>query len=193
MPTIPPLPPRRHFLSTLGAILAFHPKLLAISNKIESPGLAQFGRRFVTGLDSSGKSTITDDGPVPSNATWKRPGKEGFREGFEFWLVRNLPAALNEATDPLIGWEPINEAPPGGLVARFVSWQPGFEAPLHKTPTLDLVIVLSGKLELGLETESRMLGPGDVVVQRGTAHWWRVPGPEPCTLAAILVDASPGK
>ena len=171
-------------------LLASAPKLFASAEGEQlSSSIPRFGRRFVTGLDSTGKSTITDDGPIPANATWKRPGKEGFREGYEFWLVRNLPATLNEATDPLLGWEPINEAPSGGLVARIVSWQPGFEASLHKTPTVDLIIVLSGKLELGLETESQMLGPGDVVVQRGTSHTWKVPGPEPCTIAAILLDA----
>lgn len=136
---------------------------------------------------------MTDESPVPVNATWRRPGKEGFREGYDFWLVRELPAPLHEAADPLIGWKPGNEAPPGGIVGRLVTWQPGFEARLPTTPTLDFGIVLSGQLELGLETESRLLSPDDVVVQRGTAHSWRVPGPDPCTIAFILLDAREAK
>jgi hypothetical protein len=42
-----------------------------------------------------------------------------------------------------------------------------------------------------LDTDSRILGPGDVVVQRGTRHGWRVAGAEPCTFAAVFIDAKP--
>jgi hypothetical protein len=50
---------------------------------------------------------------------------------------------------------------------------------------------MSGQLELVLDTESRLLNPGDIVIQRGTAHGWRVSGLEPCTFAGIMLDAQP--
>ena len=38
---------------------------------------------------------------------------------------------------------------------------------MHRTPTIDLVIVLSGRVELVLDAETVQLGPGDTVVQEG--------------------------
>jgi quercetin dioxygenase-like cupin family protein len=61
---------------------------------------------------------------------------------------------------------------------------------MHTTPTLDFIVVLSGQLEVGLENGTQRLGPGDVLVQRGTAHSWRNPGFEPCTFVVILIDAA---
>ena len=62
---------------------------------------------------------------------------------------------------------------------------------MHTTPSLDLGVIVSGRLELILETGRMVLGPGDVIVQRGTAHSWRVVGTEPCTWVVVLIDALP--
>jgi naringenin degradation protein FdeH len=70
------------------------------------------------------------------------------------------------------------------------TWQPGFSFPMHRTATVDFVIVVSGRLELLLESGSTIVGRGDCVVQRGTRHGWRVVGNEPCTVAAIAVGAN---
>lgn len=39
--------------------------------------------------------------------------------------------------------------------------------------------------------ETVALGPGDVLVQRGTYHAWRNPGPDACRMVFVLVDAVP--
>lgn len=145
------------------------------------------GRRVVTGFDSKGKSIILSDGSVPKAAIYDDPGDAS---GYHAWFVRSVPADLTDASDPVInGWDK-NEPPKGGVIARITTWYPGSGYPMHTTETIDFGIVLSGNLELGLEAGSTVLGPGDLVVQRGTPHSWKVVGDKPCTVAFILIDAT---
>jgi quercetin dioxygenase-like cupin family protein len=69
------------------------------------------------------------------------------------------------------------------------TWQPGAGFDMHRTPTLDFVIIVSGWLELLLDSGTVKLGPGDCVVQRGTSHGWRVIGDEHCTFVGVCVSA----
>ena len=149
------------------------------------PPLAQ-GRRYVTGIDAAGRSCVTDIGEVPTSARLNVGGAEAH----DFWVVPRLPAPLQESANPPEGWTLANEAPRGGVIGRFITWAAGYQYPMHTTPTLDFIIILSGHLELGLESQTQLVGPGDVVVQRGTAHSWRNPGPAPCTFVAVLIDAA---
>ena len=52
---------------------------------------------------------------------------------------------------------------------------------------------MSGKLILIMEDGSETLldQPGDTVVQRGTIHAWKNPGPEWTRWVTILMDANP--
>ena len=72
-----------------------------------------------------------------------------------------------------------------------MTYHPGFEYPWHHTASLDVVVVLAGHLELGLETGPVALAPGDCVIQRGTNHRWRVLGDAPATFVAVLIGAAP--
>jgi len=58
---------------------------------------------------------------------------------------------------------------------------------MHTTDTLDYVVVVDGEIVLGLDDGDHRLGPGDVVIQRGTAHRWRVVGDVPCTYAVVMM------
>jgi len=55
----------------------------------------------------------------------------------------------------------------------------GAEGPMHKTQSLDYIVVLEGELELSLyggegkEVERKTVKRGDVVVQRACMHIWR--------------------
>ena len=62
---------------------------------------------------------------------------------------------------------------------------------MHRKDTVDYVIVLSGELEMQLDDSSVRLGPGDVVVQRGTNHAWVNRGAGPARVAFVLIDAAP--
>ena len=67
------------------------------------------------------------------------------------------------------------------------SGQPG----MHKTDTVDYIILLSGRVSMILDDGEVDMEPLDVVIQRGTNHSWSVRTDEPCLLAAILIDADP--
>jgi mannose-6-phosphate isomerase-like protein (cupin superfamily) len=60
---------------------------------------------------------------------------------------------------------------------------------MHKSPTTDYIVLLSGQITLLLDTEERDLKPFDVVIQRGTNHAWVNRGTENALLLAVLVDA----
>lgn len=142
-------------------------------------------RRVVTGFDANGKSTVVMDGAPPQRATYDVAGKY---HGYNAWLLHSVPADLNAMSDPVIDGHDRTEPPEGGVVIRITTLMPGFAWPMHETRTIDFGIVLSGKIELGLETGTVLLHPGDIVVQRGTLHSWR-PVDGPCTMVFVLADA----
>jgi quercetin dioxygenase-like cupin family protein len=61
---------------------------------------------------------------------------------------------------------------------------------MHRTPTLDLICVLSGEIWLELDDGEIHLRPGDCVVQNGTRHAWRNRSGAPCSMAIVLIGAS---
>ncbi|MBK3745534.1 cupin domain-containing protein [Paraburkholderia aspalathi] len=70
-----------------------------------------------------------------------------------------------------------------GLAETFEPDKPG----MHRTATLDYVIVLSGNVVLELDDGvTKELKPFDIVVQNGTRHAWRNPSSEPATLAVVM-------
>jgi mannose-6-phosphate isomerase-like protein (cupin superfamily) len=62
---------------------------------------------------------------------------------------------------------------------------------MHKTRTLDYVILLSGEVTLLLDEGEVDLTPFNVVVQRGTNHTWVNRGKIPALLAVAMIDADP--
>lgn len=146
------------------------------------------GRRVVTGTDAHGESTILLDGLVPDVARYRVPGATGHA----VWRIPPGPASLADEMDPMESfsleqdWYPS----PGGVTASVITWEPGFQSPMHKTDTLDIVFVVSGKVELVLENGSTVFTPGECVIQRGTVHAWRVVGDEPFTGAAVILGGA---
>ena len=61
---------------------------------------------------------------------------------------------------------------------------------MHKTETIDYIILLEGDVTLILDEEEIDLKPFDVVVQRGTNHAWVNNGSEPALLIAVLIDSN---
>jgi quercetin dioxygenase-like cupin family protein len=107
----------------------------------------------------------------------------------DFWVVRHLPTPVTGALEPTPDWKGGNQAPPGGVIGRLLTWPAGFSYPRHTTPSLDFIVIVSGALELILDTESKVLNAGDVAIQRGTAHAWRLSGSAPCTFVGIMLAA----
>ena len=66
----------------------------------------------------------------------------------------------------------------------------GDEPGMHRTDSTDFGVLLSGNIVVELDDGAELLlSPGDVVVQNGTRHRWRVVGDVPATMAAFIIGA----
>jgi quercetin dioxygenase-like cupin family protein len=153
----------------------------------------------VTGLDAAGKSTITADGPVPKagqvtfppEAIEKMPYLRHVSVVNGLWGGDRVPVDLSNVGDPVeAGLGDEDGAPRNGFVAAVMRYEPGLEFPMHATRSLDVVFVLAGSLELRVETGATVVTAGDVIIQRGTMHSWKVIGDEPAVIAGVLLDAT---
>ena len=172
-------------------------------------------RRVVTYQDSDGVSRFLMDGDAPNVNV---PQNLGGLALTEIWETTSAPAA-NTGTDDagakITQLEP--KAGSGGTVVRFCEFPPhsdeglktvsvgeagefaddGVFTPserhpmMHKTSTVDYIIVLKGEVWSVLEEEETLLKAGDILVQRGTNHAWSNRSDEPCLIAGILVSAEP--
>ena len=76
--------------------------------------------------------------------------------------------------DQVLAQKQLGLVNPNGTVARIVDFGPGSEPIMHRTQSLDYGIVLEGEVEMILdEGVSKVMGRGDVAVQRSTNHGWR--------------------
>ena len=174
---------RREFMALAGGFAAL--------SMVGSPGplqgeASQPFRRVVTGIDPSGQSMIVSDGQVPDAACFSSPGQAA---GCDLWMERAVPVDLDDHSDPMADYSMQSWPPPGGVIVRTLTWEPGYSYPMHRSDTVDFISVITGQLELVLENGSTVLTTGDTVVQRGTNHAWRVVGDEPCTFVAVLLSA----
>jgi len=143
-------------------------------------------RRIVTGHNAEGRAVFRSDEQFEPKVI-----PSGDAAMALVWTTATVPADNNDETDG-------RERDAGvtlnsGSVIRIVDMLPGGQSPFHRTNSIDYGIVLSGQLELELDDGVKtLLGPGDIVVQRGTMHLWRNPSAdEVCRIAFILIEAPP--
>ena len=170
--------------------------------------------RIVTGHDAGGKSNILIDDFAPNSVEIK--GWPGLWVT-EVWTTDEMPVDNSGSADR--GTRPLRHDPtPGGTIFRMVEFPPesstsaidakaAFEhlgsetkpreedtakhPSMHKTKSIDYLVVVSGEMWMVMEDGKVLLRPGDFIVQRGTNHAWVNKDDKPCLLAAILVDAKP--
>lgn len=170
-------------------------------------------RRVVTGHDKDGKSIFIVDGYAPN--VLEMASMPGLALT-DLWETKAAPASNEGSADAAA--RPVRLEPPkNGTILRIVEFPPdkqwrqsadarkAFEsigaghAPdkhsadpmMHKTATVDYIIVLKGEIWAIMEKGETLLRPGDILVQRGTNHSWSVRTNEPCIIAAVLVSAKP--
>lgn len=170
-------------------------------------------RRVITGHNEKGRSIVTLDGP-PARSIGEDVG--GL---FELWNTDGqdvISTDQNDRADQDIILSPLG----GGTKFRYFQINPlpegvpedmlqeiaadAFEKvgaahhrvdttkhpAMHKTETIDYIILLKGDVTLILDDEEVDLKPFDVVVQRGTNHAWVNNGTEPALLIAVLIDSN---
>lgn len=169
-------------------------------------------RRVITGHDNDGKSIVVLDGP-PACSIGEDVG--GL---FELWNTDGNPINTKDRIDRADS-EIILSPPRNGSKFRYFQINPTPEGvpmdvmqdmaaeafkkigashhrvdtakhpAMHKTDTIDYIILLKGDVTLILDQEEVDIKPHDVVVQRGTNHAWVNNGNEPALLVAILIDS----
>lgn len=62
-------------------------------------------------------------------------------------------------------------------------------ASMHRTNTLNYMVLVSGQLTALTENRDVVLLPGDLLVQKACMHGWRNDGGVPAVLVAAMIDA----
>jgi mannose-6-phosphate isomerase-like protein (cupin superfamily) len=170
-------------------------------------------RRIITGHNEEGKSVIKIDGP-PARSIGEDVG--GL---FELWNTDGNDIISTDSFDRADD-EIILSPPDGGTKFRYFQINPlpdgvpeemmqeiaadafkkigaahhrvdtSKHPAMHKTETIDYIILLKGDVALILDEEEVDLKPFDVVIQRGTNHAWVNNGDEPALLIAVLIDSN---
>ena len=170
--------------------------------------MAESHRLIVTGTNKAGKSVVVEE----AHTTTTGPGN------FDFWQTKpgQSPHDLVVGRSPMKFFP----APGGSMfrlftippadpkmtptdIAKMQEWffkevgDPGARGDtsrhpmMHKTPTVDYIVLLSGEISLVLdEGDPVELKPFDAVVQRGVGHSWLNTGREPALLVAIMVGGT---
>ncbi|MFL2731137.1 MAG: cupin domain-containing protein [SAR86 cluster bacterium] len=169
-------------------------------------------RRIVTGHNKEGKSMIMMDGPPPRSIgeevgglfeLWNTDGdlikttdnndradseiilspiKNGTK--FRYFQINPTPEGV-----PLDKLEEMAESAFRQIGAAHHRIDTSKHPAMHKTETIDYIILLKGDVTLILDEDEVKLQPFDVVVQRGTNHAWQNNGNEPALLIAVLIDS----
>jgi hypothetical protein len=131
-------------------------------------------RRVVTGHDARGKSVALSDGPPPQHHPMHGLGVGA--DFHEMWSDADTIPELTAAPGREPNERPFTIMPAAGHLLRILDVYPlvdgGKRTVMHRTRTLDYVVVIKGELVLILDDSEVLLKPGDVVVQRGTDHAW---------------------
>ncbi|PYM14209.1 MAG: cupin domain-containing protein [Candidatus Rokuibacteriota bacterium] len=139
-------------------------------------------RRVITGHDASGKAIVTID-EVSTNLTSGRPGATACN----VWTTEGFPVDNDGSSDQ--GARKVGTTLENGAIFRVIEFAPGVARRMHRTDSIDSIVVISGEIDMELDDSTVHLAAGDVMVQRGTIHNWVNRGTAPCVLAVVLVAA----
>ncbi len=172
-------------------------------------------RRVLTGHDAHGKSVFIADGEAPNvKEMASMPGLALT----DLWETTGSPAS-NDGNEDAAARPVRLEPPKNGTILRIVEFPPdsawrasadaraafrsigaghakdktSSDPMMHKTSTVDYIVVLKGEIYAILDAEEKLLRAGDILVQRGTNHSWSVRGSEPCIVAVVLISAKPAR
>ena len=169
-------------------------------------------RRIVTGHNREGKSIINIDGP-PAKSLGEEVGglyELWSTDGKEINTLDDVDRADSEVLlSPSRGgtkfrYFQINPTPEGVPAEMMeAATAEAFEKmgashhrvdtsrhpAMHKTDTIDYIILLKGDVTLLLDEDEVDLKPFDVVVQRGTNHAWVNNGTDTALFIAVLIDS----
>jgi quercetin dioxygenase-like cupin family protein len=145
-------------------------------------------RRVVTGHDASNVAKVLIDAPA-TNAKFPQAGLVSTM----MWCTDGAPAKMpvgEQAED--MGARILGTAPPAkGTRFAVIDFPPGNHPHMHRTETVDYVIVIEGEIEMDMDDSTVKLRQGDIMIQRGTNHAWANRSDKRARVAFVLVDAEP--
>jgi len=145
-------------------------------------------RRVVTGHDASNIAKVLVDAPA-TNAKYPQPGLVSTM----MWCSETAPAKIpiGEKIEDM-GARILGTAPPAkGTRFAVIDFPPGNHPHMHRTETIDYVIVIEGEIEMDMDDSTVQLKAGDILIQRGTNHAWANRSNRRARVAFVLVDAEP--
>ncbi len=145
-------------------------------------------RRIVTGHDDRCVAKVLLDSPA-TNAKQPSPGLVSTM----IWCTDATPARIPVGKDMEdMGARILGTAPPAERNPfcgdRF---SPGNHPHMHRTETVDYVIVLEGEIDMEMDDSTVKLNQGDIMIQRGTNHAWANRSNKRARVAFVLIDAEP--
>lgn len=145
-------------------------------------------RRVVTGHDANHTAKVLFDARA-TNEKHPSPGTVSTL----IWSTDRCPASISVGeTIEDEGARILGSAPPArGSRFAVIDFPPGNKAHMHRTETIDYVIVLEGEIEMDMDNSTVKLSAGDVMVQRGTNHAWANRSNARARVAFVLIDAEP--
>ncbi|MGD0292582.1 MAG: cupin domain-containing protein [Terracidiphilus sp.] len=135
---------------------------------------------WMTGPDLPNQSSMDDLG-LQSRKLYRPKGGTVFRY---FQIPPASKTAHLSTAEQQKLWSDLFHAMDAADAQPDVRRDPG----MHKTPSTDYIILLSGTITLVLDKTEHDLKPFDAVVQRGTNHAWVNRGIEDALLMAVLVS-----
>jgi hypothetical protein len=165
-------------------------------NNMSHFGALRTPKRYITALNTDGKSmfnTSIADTVVLYGESSPDPSKKA--AGSDISPTARSSSCISYTTGPppvsladnadvsaYAAYQSANATLPlpftfsGGTTTHYSELGPGLVTPMHRTVSIDQIVVLEGVLELILDGgDKRVLNRGDMVVQRGTMHAWRNP------------------
>src|ERR1700733_1215868 len=145
-------------------------------------------RRVVTGHDGNNVAKVIHEGPASNT---KNP-RQGVASTL-MWGPAAMPAdiAVGEKAEDM-GARILGPAPPENG-SRFIvmEFAPGIASEMHRTETIDYIVMLAGEIDMAMDETTVKLRAGNIRPQRATNHAWINRGAEPARLAIVLLDAKP--
>lgn len=144
-------------------------------------------RRVVTGHGANDVAKVLIDAP----ATNLKQGQSGVVT--HLWNTDATPAdiSVGEGIEDAGARPHVTPPPRNGSRFVMIEFPPGNTGAMHRTETIDYVVVVSGEVDMDMDDSTVHLKAGDVLVQRGTNHAWCNRGSEPARVAFVLIDAEP--
>jgi quercetin dioxygenase-like cupin family protein len=145
-------------------------------------------RRVITGHDADNVAKVLWE-DFASNV---KPPTHGARSTL-VWCSEATPVniSIGEKIEDM-GARILGTAPPSkGTRFCVIDFPAGAPGRMHRTETIDYVIVLAGEIEMDMDQSTVKLKAGDILIQRGTNHSWVNRSTAPARVAFVLIDAQP--